>query len=236
MIRSKSSCRSDVISFVLPFHFLRNNEVSQNFVRLNMKVKRFTKKGGCVKFNKWKKWKHGKGKNTCFKCGEKGHWARDCPTSQNLGTFDGEEIQYCDVMDDEDEGNSPAEAEDTGKDEMKEPSLKRVKTDNNVPPRCSEAEGLSGAVVPQDGELVETEKGGSDVTEDPVVPSSEKKKTAKAKGKRKAPKKTAKRIQKKSKDETVSPSPQFDLEHRVAIETPKQNRAVEPIGQGMLYL
>lgn len=67
--------------------------MSQNFVRLNMKIRRYKRKGQSST-SKFKRHRCGK-KDTCYKCGGKGHWARDCPASTNLGTFDGEEVLYC---------------------------------------------------------------------------------------------------------------------------------------------
>jgi ATP-dependent DNA helicase Q4 len=97
----------------------QNTDVSQNFVKLNMKIKRYKRKGQSVS-QKYKKYRFGKGKNVCYKCGVKGHWARDCPTSQNLGTFDGAEVQYCS---DGDRSESPdSDSQTVGIDE-KQPSL-----------------------------------------------------------------------------------------------------------------
>ena len=76
--------------------------MSQNFVRLNMKIRRYKRKGQSST-SKFKRHRFGK-KDTCYKCGGKGHWARDCPTSKNLGTFDGEEVLYC-----EDQGERTGE-------------------------------------------------------------------------------------------------------------------------------
>ena len=71
----------------------RSSDVSQNFVRLNMKIRRYKRKGQSST-SKFRRHRFGK-KDTCYKCGGKGHWARDCPASTNLGTFDGEEVLYC---------------------------------------------------------------------------------------------------------------------------------------------
>ena len=61
--------------------------LNQNFVRLNMKVKSYRRKGkgmtgGQFKRMEWKRKmaarsaSHG---DKCFKCGESGHWANKCP-------------------------------------------------------------------------------------------------------------------------------------------------------------
>ncbi|GAB1610974.1 ATP-dependent DNA helicase Q4 [Argonauta hians] len=64
---------------------------SENFVRLNMKVKRFSRKGQGTKGTKFKRmeWKRkmrekqkSYGKN-CFRCGESGHWAKNCKNAPN---------------------------------------------------------------------------------------------------------------------------------------------------------
>lgn len=94
--------------------------VSDNFVRLNMKVKRFSRKstritGAQYKRQQWKqkqKWRANnsgqdtggggqrrKGYNVCFKCGKPGHWARNCTDKggfNNLGTFNGESVEFTD--------------------------------------------------------------------------------------------------------------------------------------------
>lgn len=88
--------------------------VSENFVRLNMKVKRHCRRPGRVltgsayKRQEWKKRQkeeeeRGKGKSkrvgrfVCFKCGNTGHWARNCKergSSNNLGTFSGQKVGF----------------------------------------------------------------------------------------------------------------------------------------------
>lgn len=86
--------------------------VSENFVSLNLKAKKFSRKsqtigGSRYKRQQWKKRQQlndgdKKGKKTvCFKCGEPGHWARSCTklkltSSKVLGTFDGEAVTYSD--------------------------------------------------------------------------------------------------------------------------------------------
>lgn len=89
------------------FNTYRTSEVSQNFVRLNMKIRRYKRKGQSST-SKFRKHRFGK-KDTCYKCGGKGHWARDCPVSKNLGTFDGEEVRYCE---DQEEGEGVREKEE----------------------------------------------------------------------------------------------------------------------------
>lgn len=64
---------------------------SENFVRLNMKVKRFSRKGQGTKGAKfkrleWKRKMREKQKSygeKCFRCGENGHWAKNCKNIPN---------------------------------------------------------------------------------------------------------------------------------------------------------
>lgn len=98
--------------------------MSDNFVRLNMKVKKFSKRpgrslsGSAYKRHMWKKRQNqeigsgvggagrggarkGGGRNVCFKCGKPGHWAKNCTDnggSKNLGTFAGEAVKFDDSL------------------------------------------------------------------------------------------------------------------------------------------
>ena len=102
--------------------------VSDNFVRLNMKVKKFSKRpgrsltGSAYKRHMWKKRQNqetgngvvggagrggarkggrGRGRNICFKCGKPGHWAKNCTDkggSKNLGNFAGEAVKFDDSL------------------------------------------------------------------------------------------------------------------------------------------
>ena len=96
--------------------------VSDNFIRLNMKVKKFSRRpgrsltGSAYKRQMWKKRqnqemggggggaKRGRGttrRNVCFKCGKPGHWAKNCTDnggSTNLGKFAGEMVKFNDDL------------------------------------------------------------------------------------------------------------------------------------------
>ena len=91
--------------------------VSENFRALNMKVRKFSRRGNGTNYGAYKRkmWKqkqqekeqggkkatHWKKKTTttttrsrnttastttCFKCGEDGHWVKDCPRNRNKPT------------------------------------------------------------------------------------------------------------------------------------------------------
>lgn len=91
--------------------------VSDNFVRINLKAKHFSRKrsltGSAHKRLAWKKLnksresvKDGRGpgrggQDVCYKCGNAGHWAKNCAAnvgSKNLGKFDGESVGFSDKM------------------------------------------------------------------------------------------------------------------------------------------
>ena len=104
-----------VISSAL-YHPFYSNSVSDNFVRVNLKVKRYSRTarrvtGSRYKRQQWRKRQKdeegGEGgskrrkssKYSCFKCGKVGHWAKNCTergSCKDLGTFDGEEVTYSD--------------------------------------------------------------------------------------------------------------------------------------------
>lgn len=110
----------------------RGMAVSQNFVKLNMKVKRHSRRpghtltGSAYKRKEWKRRQkegefseHGSGGGggkrqqfVCFKCGETGHWARNCKergSFTNLGSFSGEKVTFADsALDFEDEMDTAA--------------------------------------------------------------------------------------------------------------------------------
>ena len=85
--------------------------VSENFVRLNMKVKRHSRRpgrtlsGSAFKKREWKKQQREETRGaikkgvrfTCFKCGKPGHWAKNCSDkggSTNLGVFSGQKVEF----------------------------------------------------------------------------------------------------------------------------------------------
>ncbi len=99
--------------------------VSENFVRINIKVKRFSRNkkgltGSAHKRIAWKKMQKSRaggggsgggggggsglgkgGRSVCYKCGNPGHWAKNCDSnvgSKNLGKFDGEDVGFSDRM------------------------------------------------------------------------------------------------------------------------------------------
>ncbi len=97
----------------------RSTAVSENFVRINIKVKRFSRNkkgltGSAHKRIAWKKMQKSRtgggaggsglgkgGRSVCYKCGNPGHWAKNCDSnvgSKNLGKFDGEDVGFSDRM------------------------------------------------------------------------------------------------------------------------------------------
>ena len=92
--------------------------MSENFVRLNMKMRKYSRRpgkalsGSAYKRQAWKKNQKSRsgasgggskrgGRNVCFKCGKPGHWAKNCTDkggSNNLGSFAGEKVKFSEEM------------------------------------------------------------------------------------------------------------------------------------------
>lgn len=78
---------------------MASGTLNENFVRINIKKKKFSRghKSINIKKLKWKKWKEYKkfggnsgnspiSSSVCFKCGQVGHWAKNC-SSVNSKVF-----------------------------------------------------------------------------------------------------------------------------------------------------
>lgn len=95
----------------------RGGNVSENFVKLNMKVKRYSRRpgraltGSAHKRAEWKKRQKGSetrgrgkgagGRFVCYKCGKTGHWARNCRergAATSLGSFAGQAVQFSEAV------------------------------------------------------------------------------------------------------------------------------------------
>ena len=86
------------------------NAVSENFVRINLRVKRFSRQpnrlsGSAYKRKMWKKYHqrgqasgNGRGpnrkRNVCFKCGKPGHWAKSCTIRKGSKSVYWEKMQF----------------------------------------------------------------------------------------------------------------------------------------------
>ena len=74
---------------------MSDNDSSSSKLKSKGKGKNAKKKKNITEKQKPSSKKNGKPKGKCFKCGEKGHWERECPKIVKLGTDNLFVIEVC---------------------------------------------------------------------------------------------------------------------------------------------